>query len=106
MLSHHVPFRNLVTLFQFETTHNVFALSSCLKGMENSPEPAIDWEGFFKEEGEDFLKRKHRCLFNGNNNSLIPLRTNDNPMPSKTAPILLFITPARPSVHPVVPQAT
>jgi len=77
-------------LFQFETIHIVCALSSCLKGMENSPEPAIDWEGFFKEEGEDFLKRKHRCLFNGNNNSLI----------------LLFITPARPSVHPVVPQAT
>lgn len=77
-------------LFQFETIHIVYALSSCLKGMENSPEPAIDWEGFFKEEGEDFLKRKHRCLFNGNNNSLI----------------LLFITPARPSVHPVVPQAT
>lgn len=80
-LSHHVPFRNPVALFQFETTHVVCALSSCLKGIENSLEPAIGWEGCTP----DFLKRKHRCLFNGNSKSLIPLRTNDNLAPSKTA---------------------
>lgn len=80
MLSHHVPFRNLVA-FSSLKLHTVCALSSYLKRVENSLEPAIGWEGCTP----DFLKRKHRCLFNGNSKFLIPLRTNDNLTPSKTA---------------------